>query len=730
MNLQDLLKKLWQNHLQFLDFDVEFKNKNALDLAEIAIILSVHKDNYERYFLLKEFIDIFKKIDLRVDIFGVQSAQLCALNLLKMGFLSKQELLKALSFLEKISNNALIIDFIKALEIKNIDKKALFESNFNELNTINLELQNLTFNENSKIRLQKTLEKFKNLEFNIAITGIMNAGKSSLLNALLKEDFLGVSNIPETANLTILKYGEEQKALVSFWDKKEWQNILLSSKFSKELKEFVDTLSQELDLDEFVHEKALVKEIALKDLKTFSSAKNKLSALIKKIEIQSSLEFLKNNISIVDTPGLDDIVVQREVLTNEYLKESDFLIHLMNASQSLTQKDAEFLINCLLNSRLTKFLIVLTKADLLSQKDLDEVIAYTKESLKTRLKDIDETLVEKIDFLCVSAKKASDFYKGKASKQDFEKSGLKEFEEYLFNELYAGEKSKIALNAYKKELLLELKNTLEEYELQNKILKENEQDSDKENTKVLEQFRSQKEALEEAKTELQSSLLKLENLESGVDNLVLLLAKKLKERLIDELKYLKEKGQKPNLTRILNIIDITTKDGINDILREVKFENFKKIESLKESLSVKYDFLKDDFDDGFESFKEGISKSIDTIFSGDKFALLRLELSELVSEKEELFVLETKLTQTINSGFKGFELGQILKNLNINKAFFDFINLKLENYENTEKEKLKHLQALLEKMQDKNTNLMNSYEENLEKIAKLTELKIGLENAN
>lgn len=61
-----------------------------------------------------------------------------------------------------------------------------------------------------------------------------------------------------------------------------------------------------------------------------------------------------------------------------------------------------------------------------------------------------------------------------------------------------------------------------------------------------------------------------------MDNLVLLLAKKLKERLIDEIKYLKDKAQKININRILNMIDITVKDGINDILREVKFENIKK----------------------------------------------------------------------------------------------------------------------------------------------------------
>lgn len=728
--MKELLQKLWQNELQLLDFNASFKDKNILDVAELAIILSVNKDNYERYFLLKEFGNICKKIDLRVDIFSIQKAQICVLNMFREGFIPKQDLLKALRILQKISNNTEILEYIQNIQVQSIDKKALFQSGFNELNHINIELSKLSFDENSKIRLQKTLEKFQKLEFNIAITGVMNSGKSSLLNALLKEDFLGVSNIPETANLTLLSYGNTQEAVIYFWDTQEWDNILKSSKFSKELKEFIDELALKVDIKEYVQDKALTQKINLNELKDFSSAKNQISALIKKIEIKSNLEFLKNNISIVDTPGLDDIVVQREILTNEYLKESDFLIHLMNASQALTQKDAEFLIHCLLNSRLSKFLIVLTKADLLSQKDLDEVINYTKESLKARLENFDTHLIEKIDFLCVSAKMASDFYKGLSSEESFKKSGMKEFEEYLFNELYSGEKSKIILQAYKKELLLELKNILNEYEMQNKLIKEDGQDLSEENNKLLSEFKAKEEALREAKEEISNSILNLENFENGVDNLVLLLAKKLKERLIDEIKYLKDKAQKININRILNMIDITVKDGINDILREVKFENIKKIEELKTSLALKYDFLKDDFDNGFEGFKDEISKKIENIFSDEKFALLRLQIEQIISTKVDLFELETRLTEVIFSTFESFNIGAILKDLDINGAFFAFLNERMANYEVLQKEKLASIEHLINNLKNQNADILFSYEENLEKIAKLQQLEVELMNAN
>ncbi|MCR2064972.1 dynamin family protein [Campylobacter helveticus] len=727
--MQILFQRLWQNRLQFLDFNSNFSNSSNLDISEFAIILSVDETNYDRYFLLKEFANIMKKIALRVDIFSIQYAQICTLNLLRRGFLNKRDLLKALKILESITNNDLIIEFVESVNLEELDKKTFFNTTFDKLDSINLKLQTLALNETNRQNLQKALEKFQNLDFNVAITGVMNAGKSSLLNALLKEEFLGVSNIPETANLSVLRYGESKKAKVYFWSEKEWQNILLNSKFSVELESFVNGLSKKYHIDEYIQKDGLIKEISQEELKEFSSAKNQISAFIKKIELEANLEFLQNNISIVDTPGLDDVVIQRELLTKTYLKQSDFLIHLMNASQSLTQKDMEFLVECLLNSRLGKFLVVLTKADLLNQEDLKEVINYTKASLKAGLEG-KEMLVEKIDFLCVSAKKANDFYKHLVSEEEFKQSGMKEFEAYLFDALYSGEKSKTALNAYRKELGLELMQILSDYEAQNTLFKENSYATQDENAKFLLEFKKQEEELLNAKEDIKNSIFKLENSQNDIASLVLLLAKKLKERLVDELKYLKVKAQKPDLNRILSMVDITARDGINDILREVKFENLKKIDELKTNLSLKYSFLQEEFDSGFEDFKDKISKAIEDIFTADKFALLKLELSQIIQEKNDIFTMEKRLDEAVVKGFEGFELDKVLENLEINMSFFNFLNEKLVHFEKSVKEKLKNLTHLLKNLEKEQFDFTQNYEENLKKITQLKELQKELLNAN
>ena len=45
-------------------------------------------------------------------------------------------------------------------------------------------------------------------KFSVGITGVINAGKSTMLNALLGKELLGTSVVPETANLSIIRYSE------------------------------------------------------------------------------------------------------------------------------------------------------------------------------------------------------------------------------------------------------------------------------------------------------------------------------------------------------------------------------------------------------------------------------------------------------------------------------------------------------------------------------------------
>ncbi|EAI4252509.1 hypothetical protein GFG05_07115, partial [Campylobacter jejuni] len=61
---------------------------------------------------------------------------------------------------------------------------------------------------------------------------------------------------------------------------------------------------------------------------------------------------------------------------------------------------------------------------------------------------------------------------------------------------------------------------------------------------------------------------------------------------------------------------------------------------------------------------------------------------------------------------------------------FEFLNDKLKHYEKNQKLKLESLEKVLQSLKNQDANILNSFEENLEKIEKLKQLEMGLLNAD
>ena len=228
----------------------------------------------------------------------------------------------------------------------------------------------------------------------------------------------------------------------------------------------------------------------IKDLAHYTSAKasDKKCNLVKSVELYTNLDFTKDGVTIVDTPGLDDPVVQREEITKRYLNECDLMIHLMNVNQSATLKDVEFIIDALTYQSISRLLVVITRIDTVSEEELNEVIAYTKRSIKEQLERNNQemkfnSIIEKIDFLPIAGQMAL-FHKTGREKEaldkgyDLEKSGILKIEEYLQEVLFGGanEKAKLLLKSNEKTLLNVIENTQEmfEEEIKNLSLTSNE----------------------------------------------------------------------------------------------------------------------------------------------------------------------------------------------------------------------------------------------------------------
>jgi len=445
-------------------------------------------------------------------------------------------------------------------------------------------------------------------KFSIGVTGVMNAGKSTLLNALMGKEILGSSVVPETANLSLLKYAKKTYAKVFYWSEKEWEKIEDSAKEFKAIENFVkeskDTFKEEFP--NYVQATRRIDEIEVDSLSHYTSAQHKMSNLIKEIELGVELEFLSEGVEIVDTPGLDDVVIQREEITKMYLSRCDLMMHLMNVSQSATQKDIDFIIDALLYQDVGKLLIVLTRADSVSKAELEEVIAYTKQSIKTQLEESNsdaklDFVLEGLAFIAVSSKMALLHKTGK-EKEAFEQgyslqdSGILALETYLHENLYAqgNQKNELIIHSAKTRLLKLLQRKRANLEFELRLLSKNEGELAKElevfnlqkqeNQKLIRQMR------EEIEGYKQESLVFVTSLKKFLDAQIYEIRQQLSSRLLDDFAYALEKGAKKAFLQSLDVsVDRALKDALVELVREYRYKFVKHSEQVGAKIEAEYE---------------------------------------------------------------------------------------------------------------------------------------------
>ncbi|WP_180996783.1 dynamin family protein, partial [Campylobacter concisus] len=248
------------------------------------------------------------------DIFSIQSAQLATLKALNEAKISSDEIVKYLEILrdekiiddEKFGFLEKIISKNKSAnetKISHTKPKDHFHKNLDFLNEINEKASLLDSDKTFLEALSAAKKRSNETLFNIAASGLINSGKSTLLNALLNKSVLGASNVPETINLTILKYSKDSFARVNFYSIDELLALGVPS-------ENLPSKSVDIGIDE---------------IKSYTSSSSKTANLVKSVELYDDLELLKDNVCIIDTPGIDDAVVLREQITTNFMRECDLL---------------------------------------------------------------------------------------------------------------------------------------------------------------------------------------------------------------------------------------------------------------------------------------------------------------------------------------------------------------------------------------------------------------------
>ncbi len=601
------LHKTTKEKITTISNNIDTKSPHFLEL--FPIFISLNSKNIEVFYSLtiaKEFTQLLFGVDSlnKEELTCYKTALLYAFSkrqekdidsllqsietLQKKKFISKADYVSVKilldSFVEKNSEEAVILD-------ENSSEKEKFSHKLHKLYSAIDAIAKASGNSDFKEKLESIKQNSANSSFSIGITGVMNAGKSTMLNAILGREILGTSVVPETANLTVIKHSQTEHARVSFWKANEWQEIKEEAKTNDSLREFV-TQSEEFfqdSLAEFIDKNGKSVDIPINSLANYTSAKHSdlKCNLVRSVDLFTNLEYVKSGVEIVDTPGIDDPVLQREEITKEYLRECDVLVHLMNASQSATAKDIDFILDAILYQNISRLLIVVTRVDTISKQELSEVINYTKDSIKSQLIKVDkssliDSILEKLEFIPLAGKMALLHRTGKAEEAitkgyNLEKTGILEVENYLSEILFGQDnpKTKLIISSTLAKVEQETHKRIADAKRQLESLEKGEENLQKELAN-LEKEKAETTALMQSFRQDTSALLEeLFDFIHSQDNFFInelnYFYNKYLKRVVDNINYKAKNREKLDRDTIKFMVDFGIKDALIDIARDYRY---------------------------------------------------------------------------------------------------------------------------------------------------------------
>ncbi|MFF0061373.1 dynamin family protein [Streptomyces sp. NPDC005279] len=207
------------------------------------------------------------------------------------------------------------------------------------------------------------LQRIENEAFHVMVVGDFNRGKSTFVNALLGARVLPVKATPATAVITEVKFGESPAALLWTHDATEPQAV---------------------DPDRLV------------ELITVNNASGDERSPYVKAEVVWPLELCRNNVVLIDSPGLNAYDTHNEI-TLRHLSGADAVIFLQHAIAPMSISESVFLDGHL---QAHDPFFVFTYFDAIDDHERDDVMA----SARRRITDLRGEDRDRSRFFFVDAK--------------------------------------------------------------------------------------------------------------------------------------------------------------------------------------------------------------------------------------------------------------------------------------------------------------------------------------
>lgn len=249
------------------------------------------------------------------------------------------------------------------------------------------ELSSRRGNEKITENLKEIREKLVENKFYLVVLGQFKRGKSTFINSIIGDKILPVSVVPLTSIVTLIRYGQEEEIRVLFEDG------------GKKI------ISRD-ELPGYVTEAGNPKNV-----------KN-----VKQVEFSFPSPFLKDGVSIIDTPGVGSTFENNTEMTYNYLPKVDAALFLLAVDPPISQSEIDFLKD--VQEYVEKIFFIQNKIDYLSKEEREESMMFSKRAIEDALGRNDIEIHPLSAKLALEAKQTND-------ESMLDQSRLPEFEAVL-----------------------------------------------------------------------------------------------------------------------------------------------------------------------------------------------------------------------------------------------------------------------------------------------------------
>jgi GTPase Era involved in 16S rRNA processing len=196
------------------------------------------------------------------------------------------------------------------------------------------------------VKIENKKDQLVNSKFRILILGEFKKGKSTFINSLLGEEILPAYSMPCTDVINEVVWGKETKIIIK---KQNLEEIEIKP----------------IDLEKYVTIKG---EHNTDDNKTILA------------QISHPLEYCKNGVIVLDTPGLNENI-KRTSTTLGYLSNADAIIFVLSADQPCSMTEMDTIHSLSVDFGFNNIFFVCNRMNSIREKEKSSLINFMKEKL-------------------------------------------------------------------------------------------------------------------------------------------------------------------------------------------------------------------------------------------------------------------------------------------------------------------------------------------------------------